>query len=154
MCRRTSVVGAILAVALALLNFRASSAEDPIGSLLPKDLVGTYTMASSENSGRPVPKERIDGVLVRFTETSIIATDTDKKEVYAASYQLTSAENPAKITMTSTLEASKGVEASGLIERNGDTVRLIYRLPDGKEDPTEFKTRQGQIMVVLKRVAE
>ena len=39
--------------------------------------------------------------------------------------------------------------AKGLIEKKGDTVKLIYALPGG-ETPTEFKTKEKQLMFVLK----
>ncbi len=41
------------------------------------------------------------------------------------------------------------VTAKGLIEKDGDTVKLIYALPGG-EMPTEFKTKEKQLMFVMK----
>jgi hypothetical protein len=47
-------------------------------------------------------------------------------------------------------EKSAGEIARGLIEQEGETVRLIYALPTG-EIPTEFKTKEKQLMFVLKK---
>ena len=127
---------------------------DTVGTLLPKDLVGVYSIVSSENGGKSVAAQKIDGVIVRFTEDKIVTTDTDKKEIYAATYELDSAQHPGKIRMVSTVPAYKGAKANGLIAREGKMTKLIYRLPDGKEDPTEFKTKPGQIMVVMERIEQ
>ena len=51
--------------------------------------------------------------------------------------------------MTSKLETKEDAVAKGLIEKDGDTVRLIYALPDG-QTPTEFKTGEKQLMFVMK----
>ena len=39
--------------------------------------------------------------------------------------------------------------AQGLIEKDGDTVKLIYALP-GAQAPTEFKTKSKRLMFVMK----
>ena len=44
---------------------------------------------------------------------------------------------------------SKEADAVGLVKKEGDTVTLIYSLP-GAPMPTEFKTKPGQHMFVLK----
>ena len=55
--------------------------------------------------------------------------------------------------MTSQVEGSAGEIAQGLIKKAGDTVHLIYALPTG-EIPSEFKTREKQLMFVMKAKAE
>ena len=144
----------LLALGVFTLIVSASRGDEPAGGILPKDLVGTYMVVAGENGGRPSPTERIEGVLVRFTENSIIVTDTAKKEVYACTYELKSPGNPAKITMTSTLESNRGAKATGLVERDGKTVKLIYKLPDIGEEPTKFETTKGQLMFVLNRTPD
>ncbi len=119
----------------------------------PKDaaaaLVGGYTVVSGEKYGEKEPAERVEGTSVRFTEDRIIVTDKDKTEVYGSQYTLDTSESPYRITMTSKLGPSEGKIAKGLIEKKGDTLRLIYALPDG-EAPTEFKTKAKQLMFVMK----
>ena len=41
--------------------------------------------------------------------------------------------------------------ARGLIQKDGDTVRLIYALPTG-EVPAGFKTKEKQLLFVMKKV--
>ena len=85
-----------------------------------------------------------------FTKDSIVVSDKDKKDIYSATYTLKPATNPCGITMTSRVEKSAGEIARGLIEKQGDTVRLIYALPTG-ELPAGFKTKEKQLMFVLKK---
>ena len=59
--------------------------------------------------------------------------------------------NPCSITMTSRVESSAGEIARGLIQRDGDTVRLIYALPTGQL-PASFKTKEKQLMFVMKKM--
>ena len=126
------------------------------GPISPEDAAqaveGTYKIVSSEKNGQPTPKDEIDGMVVTFTKDKIITANRDKKEVYAASYKIDATQRPAMITMVSTMEQFKGATAKGLIEIGKDKLKLIYTLPDGKIMPTEFKTFEGQVMVVLERV--
>lgn len=110
-------------------------------------LEGSYTVVSGEENGRAVPAEKVKGSIVRFTGDTIVGTDKDKKEFFAAKYTLDTAATPWKIRMTST--APKEAAAVGLIKKEGDTVTLIYALP-GAPAPTEFKTKDRQNMFVLK----
>jgi uncharacterized protein (TIGR03067 family) len=132
----------------------AARAEDAAKSVTPEHLLGIYKIVASENSGKPVPAERIDGTIVRFTKDTVVVTDTNKREMYAATYVVDPTQTPARISMVSTTPDYKGVQATGLIERDGKTTRLIYQLPGGKEEPTEFKTRPGQILVIMEKIAE
>ena len=55
--------------------------------------------------------------------------------------------------MTSKVEGSAGEVARGLIQQDKDddyVVRLVYALPTG-ETPTEFKTKEKQLMFVMKK---
>jgi uncharacterized protein (TIGR03067 family) len=117
--------------------------------LTPADLVGGYTIVSGEKFGLKEPVERIKGSTARFTEDRIVVMDKDKNEVYGASYKLEQAEKCCRIVMTSKLADKEGEVARGLIEKDGDTIRLIYALPGGAE-PTEFKTRDKQLMFELR----
>lgn len=112
------------------------------------DLIGGYTMVSGEKHGQAIPAERIEGTTVRFTRDSIVVVTPDKQEAYASTFELDTTASPCKITMTSKLAPNEGEVAQGLIDKQGDTVRLIYSLP-GTEPPTEFRTRQGQLLFVM-----
>lgn len=113
-------------------------------------LDGGYTVVSGEEGGRAVPEDKIKGSTVRFTADAITGTDKDKKEFFAAKYTLDTGKTPWTIRMHST--APKEADAVGLIKKEGDTVTLIYSKP-GAAAPTEFKTKEGQNMFVMKNTS-
>jgi len=125
--------------------------EQAGSKLKASELVGGYTIISGERFGLKEPEERIKGSTVRFSDDRVVVTDKDKKEVYGAAYELEPGEGATRIKMTSKLGSQEGEVARGLIEKKGDEIRLIYALPGGQE-PTEFKTKEKQLMFVMKNV--
>jgi uncharacterized protein (TIGR03067 family) len=116
----------------------------------PESLMGRYDIVSGEKEGVKEPVERIKGTTVTFSKDTVVVADKDKKEIYTASYKLNTTANPCDIVMTSRVEKSGGEIARGLIQKEGDTVRLIYALPTG-EIPASFKTKEKQLMFVMKK---
>jgi uncharacterized protein (TIGR03067 family) len=116
----------------------------------PELLVGRYVIVSGEKEGAKEPEARIQGTTVTFSKESVVVIDKNKKEMYSASYKLNSTTNPCDIVMTSRVEGYAGEVARGLIQKEGNTVRLVYALPEG-EIPTEFKTKEKQLMFVMKK---
>jgi uncharacterized protein (TIGR03067 family) len=116
-----------------------------------EQLVGKYTIVSGERFGQPEPPERIKDTTVFFTRDEIRVIDKDKKEVYVATYKLDATKKPWGITLTSTVAPVKGEVSKGLIEKDGDTLRLVYALP-GAELPTGFKTKERQLLFVMKNL--
>lgn len=122
-----------------------AGADDKDGAMRLK---GGYTIVSGERDGKPIPAGEIKGTTVRFTEDEIIVADKDDKHIYVAKYTLDPAKKPCVIKMIATAPKS-GEEATGLIEKTGDTVKIIYNLPGGKA-PDDFKTDEKQQLFVLK----
>lgn len=119
---------------------------------LPGDsskLVGTYKITGGEKDGKAIPEEHLKGSIVVFNKDNVLGTDKDRKEFFAAKYNLDGTAKPMKITLVTTAPKDGGT-AVGIIEISGDTVRLCYPLPGG-ETPTEFKTKDKQHMFVLKQ---
>ncbi len=134
----------------------AQQPDQPNTKSAPEELLGAYTIVSGEKYGDKEPADRLAGTTVRFADDAIIVLDKEKKEVYAQTYKVDTTSTPWKITMTSKItpytpkgkDAGGDMVAKGLIEKKGDTVRLIYALPGG-EMPTEFKTKEKQLMFVM-----
>jgi uncharacterized protein (TIGR03067 family) len=126
----------------------ASSSADK--TCTPESLVGRYVIVGGEKEGVKEPEDRIKGTTVTFTKNTVVVADKDKKEIYSASYKLNATTNPCDITMTSRVESSGGEIARGLIQKEGDTVRLVYALPTG-EIPASFKTKEKQLMFVMQK---
>jgi uncharacterized protein (TIGR03067 family) len=139
----------MIATTLAIAAAPTSRADD----LKAADLVGGYEIVSGEKFGIQEPEERIKGSTVRFTADRVVVMDKEEKEVYGATYELKPGEHDAaKIVMTSKLSDMPDQVALGLVEKKGDEVRLIYAIPGG-EAPREFKTKDKQLMFVLKKRA-
>ncbi len=147
----TAGLAALLAAAGAGLaeDKRADKGAAHADKAAAAKLEGGYTIVAGEENGEPVPGPRIQGALVRFTAEEVIGTDKDKKQIFVAKYTLDTSSKPWKISMTST--APKEGKAVGLVEKNGDEIKLIYNLPGG-EPPTQFKTKPNQQMFVLKNM--
>ena len=140
----------VLGMAGMLAGSMARAADDKADAKkVAAELVGGYTVVSGEKYGQKEPEDRVKGTIVRFTEDRVVVTDKDKSEVYGSEYTLDTSKKPYKITLTSKLAPSAGQVSKGLIEKDGDTVRLIYALPGGDE-PTSFKTKDKQLMFVMK----
>jgi len=140
------------ALGVALTAFALRADDPPATKPVDKgdtglSLTGGYVIVSGEQDGKPLPKEKFAGSAVQFTKDEVIGTDKDKKHLFVAKYTLNTAKTPWVITMTG-LTPDKS-EATGLIEKKGDTVRIIYNLPGGKA-PDDFKTDEKQNMFVLK----
>ncbi|WP_165247155.1 hypothetical protein [Paludisphaera soli] len=165
--RRSIVRLALPALAVALssacLAQEAAEKEKEVAALKPADLVGGYVISAGEKFGVPDAPERIKGSTVRFTEDRVVVMDKDSKEIYGATYSLEANEAAAgasasgaiasKIKMTSKLADVEDAVAYGLIDKDGDTVRLVYALPGG-EAPRDFKTKDKQLMFVMKKKAD
>lgn len=132
---------------------KTDSTKDQSSSKDKSDLTGTYTIVSGERDGKPLPKDEIAGSLVTFTKTTILGTDKEKKEFFSATYLIDTSKTPATIAMTSTTPGRDGgtvkMDTAGLIKWDGETVTIVYALPEGKT-PTEFKAGEKQHLFVLK----
>lgn len=113
-------------------------------------LQGSYTLIAGEKDGQTIPSERIRGSTVRITENTMTIFDEDEKETYAVTYTIDKSQNPWKLTMTSTQAPVQGEVAYGLVEKDGDTVKLIYAVRGGAV-PDDFTTEQNQLLFVMKQ---
>jgi uncharacterized protein (TIGR03067 family) len=117
-------------------------------------LAGTYTIESAQKGDDKTPADKLEGTVVTFTGNTIVAVDRDKNEMYAATFKLDSSKTPATIHMISTMPEAKGAKANGLVQREGNIVKLIYAMPDEGEMPSKFEPGKGQRMMTLKRIQE
>jgi uncharacterized protein (TIGR03067 family) len=149
---KMTIVHGLFAVAtyLGIARQTGSVPAEADNTLTAESLVGSYVIISGEKEGVKEPEDRVKGTTVAFTKDSVTVVDKNKKEMYSASYKLDTTRNPCDITMTSRVESTAGEIARGLIDKKGNTIRLIYALPKG-EVPTEFKTKDKQLMFVMRK---
>jgi len=138
----------ILSLAAALLALPAAVGEDKGDKAA--HLLGKYTVVSGKRDKHDLPKKDFEDSVVVFEKGKVYGHDNNKKEFFGATYKLDTSSKPWKITMVST-SPKKGEEADGVIEVDGDTVRLAYALPGGKT-PTGFEAGEKQQSFVLKRM--
>jgi uncharacterized protein (TIGR03067 family) len=149
--RSRSVVLALIVLPSCLIA--AVYAQEGKGAAQVNELVGRYQIVSGEKDGQPIPNERIQGSTMRIATNAMTTFDKDEKEVYVATYELDTSTRPWRVAMTAKVTRGKGedTKTSGLIEKSGDTVKLVYALPGGKT-PTEFKAGDKQQLFVLKKL--
>jgi uncharacterized protein (TIGR03067 family) len=119
---------------------------DPKGP--PTPIEGGYTIASGERDGKPIPAERIKDAIVRLTGGRIVGTDRDRVELLVATYTLDTEKTPWALELRH-YEAPDQL-SSGLVKKDGNVLTIIFALPGGAA-PTEFKTKEKQVMFVLRR---
>jgi uncharacterized protein (TIGR03067 family) len=127
--------------------------------IAPGPLDGAYTIVSGERDGTAIPEAELKGGTFRFALGTAVGKDKDNKEFFAAAFSLDTDKKPWALTLksvapqkatdTGSAPAKPGA-MSGLAKKDGDTVTFVYARPGGKA-PTEFKTKQGQQMYVLRR---
>jgi len=132
-----------VATGFAFLGLTADAADEkPM-------LDGQHQVTAGERDGKPMDENVLKGCTFRFAGEKVTAATKDGAAFLTAEYTLDSAKKPCVIVMKLTEGSDKGKELRGLVERNGDTIRIIYAAP-GAEAPTEFKTKQNQAMYTLK----
>lgn len=113
----------------------------------PALLVGDYHIISGERAGTPIDQKELDAVIT-IRDQTITAYDKEHNKTFAATYTLDMKQTPWRITMISTKAPESGVISKGLIEAEGDRIKLIYALPNGPP-PTDFNAGERQQMFVL-----
>ena len=132
----------VAVAALAFSQLPAYAAEKP-------ELEGQHQITAGERDGKPMDEAVIKGCTFRFTGEKVVAATKDGTAFLTADFTLDDSKKPCVIVMKLTEGTDKGKELKGLVERNADTIRIIYAAP-GAEAPTEFKTKANQAMYTLK----
>lgn len=115
-----------------------------------KKLEGSYTVVSGQRDGKALPEMDFKGSVVTFTADKVTGTDKDRKMFFASTYTIDDSSKPYTLRMES-ISPKKGEKAEGVIEIDGDTVKLCYNLPGGKA-PRGFDAGEKQNCFVLKRM--
>jgi uncharacterized protein (TIGR03067 family) len=112
------------------------------------DLTGEYRIVGGERNGAPIDQNELNNAAIIISDTTIIAYDKERKEMFAATYTLETKHTPWQITMISTKAPEVGQVAKGLIRAEQDKIKLVYALPNG-QTPTDFQAGEQQQMFVL-----
>lgn len=113
----------------------------------PTPIEGGYTVASGERDGKPIPAEKLKDAVVRITGGRIVGTDRDRTEIIVATYTLNTEKTPWRLELRH--YGTTGELSGALAKKEGNVLTIIFALPGG-EAPTEFKTKDKQVMFVLR----
>ncbi len=115
------------------------------------DLTGEYRIVGGERNGAPIDQNELNNAAIIISDSTIIAYDKERKEMFAATYTLETTHTPWQITMISTKAPEVGQIAKGLIRAEQGKLKLVYALPNG-QTPTDFRAGEQQQMFVLARI--
>ncbi len=131
-----------LAVVAAQAVVAAEKAEDEAEAR--KNLVGIW-------------KGRVDdgatGHVLKFTAKGITGTKDGRQDLGAGTFKLNLATTPWHMDAKGTKGAQKGRTYLGIYSLEEDTLKWCVSLP-GAQRPTEFATKEGQFLLILKRQKE
>jgi uncharacterized protein (TIGR03067 family) len=139
----------LLALGVLLLAVPAIRSED--NKLDPAKLIGTWSYVSGEKNGEKVNEANLKGGSVIITKDKI--TLKGEQGDFILKYKLNPAKSPCTIAMEITEgPAGQGSMAEGIIEVQGDKLRICYPAMGG-ETPKEFAAKKdsGLHYFVLKR---
>lgn len=133
---RTTTFGIGIGLGLALLLPPAPTQARGDDETTADSILGTYTYESGKRGREEIEKDRLRGK-VQITRDTILLLGEGGSEDFVIRYEFTPGEagKPAKLKMEITkgvVEDAVGSRAAGLIERKGDTVRLLYDFQDGR----------------------
>jgi uncharacterized protein (TIGR03067 family) len=116
----------------------------------PTKFEGTYRITNCEKNGLTIGTRGMEDLTVVFRGDTITITDKDGTTFLRCTFTLDTTSVPQKIAMTSVAPKS-GERSSGVIDINGDDLRLCYSIHNGPM-PNNFQTMKGQQSFNLKRI--
>lgn len=136
----------LIAMAIAMTASAGTEGDDA------KKIQGTWTIASAELGGRPLPSDVASSITLKL--------DAGKYEVKAenldkGTYTINPAAKPKALDISGTEGPSAGKHLLCIYELHGDVLKICYELGEGPR-PAEFKSPAGTeiFLVTYKRKAE
>ncbi len=139
--RRVVLAFVLFAGPLALAASEDGKARKEADTKARQELVGTWKGQVDEGE---------TGHVLTFTMTTITGTKDGQQSLGAGTFKLEPVANPKRMDATRTKGGKRGEKYLGIYSLEGDTLKWCVALPGGKR-PTEFATRQGQFLLILKR---
>lgn len=149
---RVLFVTAVFAMSVAVVAAQDEQPVPPVPetklTVVPVPIIeGAYMITAVERDGQPVPLDGYKDAVVRVVNGQIVGTDRDRREFLVAKYTLKTEKKPWALDMK--LRTVEEHEVKGLAKKDGYILTLIHAMPGG-DAPTEFKTKAGQQMFVLR----
>jgi uncharacterized protein (TIGR03067 family) len=144
----TQTLRLFAAVALFGLFAVTVSARDDKTAAGTTKLDGQYTVESGERDGKAMSDLDVKGCKVVIAGDKITGTDGGGKEFLRGTFKVDETKKPMAVTLKAADGDAKTY--SGLCEKTADGLKIVYNM-DGGEAPTEFKTKDKQVLLVLKQ---
>jgi uncharacterized protein (TIGR03067 family) len=125
----------------------ADTASDDVKKELKK-FEGTWVIESLEVDGQKQPADLFKGVKLTCKDDTF--TYVDPMGTHKGTFKVDIAKKPKHIDITFTDGPEKGNTIKGIYEIDGDTYKVCIPM-GGKERPTEFTSKGGNGLEVLKR---
>lgn len=128
-----------------------ATAEDKKATLDPAKLTGNWKITSGKKGGNELTDMAKQGTFV-FSKDDISIKNGDNT-LFVISYKLDTKTTPVNIDLEITKgpdDGAKGSKAKGIIELNGDEIKLCYP-PFGGERPKKFEGAGDYYYFVLTR---
>jgi len=111
-------------------------------------LDGQHAIVAMERNGTALNEADFKGATIRITDGKLVGANKDGTEFLTADCTLDANKKPCAITLKITSGSNNGKELHGLVERKDNQIRVIFANPGG-EKPTDFKTKENQVMYTL-----
>ena len=139
---------------LIISDWEAVDAQAEKSKFNENQILGTWKYISGEKNGAKLNEEHFEGQEVVITQETI--TLKSSEFTFVLDYEFTEHKQPQTVKLT-ILESpfGTGQKTNGIIELNGDTLKLCYP-PMGGDSPAKFDGKAGteQHNFVLKREAQ
>jgi uncharacterized protein (TIGR03067 family) len=135
----------LLAMAGTLLGGGGNQASD--NEL--KKIQGTWQFVSQEMDGKPRPAEQVATLKITFTGDKWSVRE-DGKVVQAGTHKFDPTKKPGQVDAAVTEGEGKGSTMLGIYEMKADKMKVCFDL-QGKERPTSFTAKTGQMAAAIQR---
>jgi uncharacterized protein (TIGR03067 family) len=128
------------------------AADAPKAATDQDRIQGKWKITAQVEEGKPSPPARYEKMCLRFTADKMIAVERDEK--HEATYKLGPRRTPPAIEITPDDGPSKGEQARGIYQLDGDRLKICLTLEAGKEPPTDFSAPadSGRVLLTLERI--
>ncbi len=139
-----------------LVLLTVAAVARPQGEAAKKDLKameGTWTITAAEVGGKKLKKEDQKEEIRLTVRDGKYTIHFGDKQVATGALKLDADKTPRQIDVTTDEGEFKGKTMTGIYEIKGDTMRVCFT-GDGKDRPTEFRTKEGstQMLFTYKRI--
>ena len=136
---------------LALVVVLAAPADDKKEKLSidPAKLVGEWAYVAGVRAGEKVPQDHLAGTVTFGKDTVTVPADKDSK--FLMEFKIDTSKTPATIDLNIKDGPVKEGKAVGIIELNGDTLKLCYTIQGNRPEKFESTKENMAFCFTLQR---